>query len=86
MNRALVMTLLMLALTGCGSASEAARQPAPAQGTAATVPAAPVPPPPPIPEEDAIVCPADVKLCPDGSYVARDPAKRCEFHPCPGER
>ena len=84
--RALGITLLMLALTGCGSASEAARQPAPAQDAVSSVPAAPVPPPPPIPEEDAIVCPADVKLCADGSYVARSPAKRCEFDPCPGER
>lgn len=86
MMRMLAMTLLMLALTGCGSASEAARQPASGQDTTATVPAAPVPPPPPIPEEDAIVCPADVKLCPDGSWVARNPAKRCEFDPCPGKR
>jgi len=86
MMRMLAMTLLMLALTGCGSVSEAAKQPAPTQGAATSVPAAPVPPPPPIPEEDAIVCPADVKLCPDGSWVARNPAKRCEFDPCPGER
>jgi hypothetical protein len=86
MNPALVVTLLLLALTGCGSASEAARQPAPAESTATSVPAAPVPPPPPIAEEDAIVCPADVKLCPDGSYVSRDPARRCEFDRCPGER
>jgi len=39
--RLLAMALLMLALSGCGSASEAARQPASGQGTAATTPAAP---------------------------------------------
>jgi len=86
MIRSFSMTVLILMLTACGSASEAARQPVSRQGTAATIPAAPVPPPPPIPEEDAIVCPADVKLCPDGSYVSRTPARRCEFDPCPGER
>jgi len=28
-------------------------------------------------------CTQDVKQCTDGSYVARDPAKNCEFKPCP---
>ena len=28
-------------------------------------------------------CLADVKLCPDGSFVARNPAN-CRFNPCPG--
>jgi hypothetical protein len=36
--------------------------------------------------DDRIVCPADVKLCPDGSYVSRDPSRGCAFKPCPGER
>ncbi|OGH06114.1 MAG: hypothetical protein A2W22_04370 [Candidatus Levybacteria bacterium RBG_16_35_11] len=29
-----------------------------------------------------IDCTADVKQCPDGSYVSRDPANNCEFSPC----
>jgi hypothetical protein len=41
-------------------------------------------PPPPTPG-DAIVCPADVRQCPDGSYVSRDPARGCAFNACPGE-
>jgi hypothetical protein len=30
-----------------------------------------------------IACTMDAKACPDGSYVGRDPAKNCEFRPCP---
>jgi eight-cysteine-cluster-containing protein len=29
-------------------------------------------------------CTADAKLCPDGTYVSRDPNNNCEFYPCPG--
>jgi hypothetical protein len=29
------------------------------------------------------VCIADVKQCPDGSFVSRDPDKNCEFRQCP---
>ena len=29
------------------------------------------------------VCAQDVQQCPDGSYVARDPANNCNFKPCP---
>ena len=32
------------------------------------------------------MCGADVKQCPDGSYVSRDPDNGCEFRPCPSER
>lgn len=28
-------------------------------------------------------CPTDVKRCPDGSFVGRDPALGCAFRPCP---
>ena len=31
------------------------------------------------------LCTQDVKLCPDGSYVARDPENSCQFGPCPSE-
>ncbi len=30
-----------------------------------------------------VQCTQDVKPCPDGSYVARDSSKNCEFKPCP---
>jgi len=30
-----------------------------------------------------IACTMEAKQCPDGSYVGRDPAKNCEFRPCP---
>jgi hypothetical protein len=32
-----------------------------------------------------LVCPTDVKLCPDGHYVNRSPDKECEFDVCPGD-
>lgn len=32
----------------------------------------------------ATACTADVKECPDGSFVARDPERNCEFKECPG--
>lgn len=75
-----LVAVMLLSLAGCGSmgADTAVRQPA----TGKALPAAP--PPPPL-ADDQIVCPADVKLCADGSYVSRDPAKRCAFKPCPGE-
>lgn len=31
---------------------------------------------------DDIFCTADVQECPDGSFVARDPEKNCEFKEC----
>ncbi|MFH0889550.1 MAG: hypothetical protein V1836_00190 [Candidatus Aenigmatarchaeota archaeon] len=30
-----------------------------------------------------IVCTQDAKLCPDNSYVSRDPANNCQFFDCP---
>lgn len=33
-------------------------------------------------EEEIIFCAQDVKQCPDGSYVSRQPPT-CEFAPCP---
>ncbi len=41
------------------------------------------PPPPPLADE-GVACPADAKLCADGSFVSRT-APRCEFAACPGE-
>ena len=81
MNR-LVAVLLLATLGACssGSADTVAR---PADPPKAGKPLPAVPPPPPMPEEGG-VCPADVRLCPDGSAVSRDPAKACAFKPCPG--
>jgi hypothetical protein len=42
------------------------------------------PPPLPMPEVVA-ACAADVKPCPDGSTVSRNPANDCTFDACPGE-
>jgi len=30
-----------------------------------------------------VACTMEAKACPDGSYAGRDPAKNCEFRPCP---
>ncbi len=32
--------------------------------------------------ENPLVCTMDVKECPDGSFVSRDPTNNCEFFPC----
>lgn len=34
-------------------------------------------------EDSEVLCTADVKMCPDGSYVGRIPP-HCEFAQCPG--
>ncbi len=64
----------LLALAGC-------------QGLAPTQSVKPSPagPPPPPPTADMVMCPADVKTCPDGSYVSRT-GPRCEFAACPAEK
>ncbi|GEM_PF-1516478 len=36
-------------------------------------------------EDDAVFCTMDVKMCPDGSYVGRDPEHNCAFFPCSEE-
>ncbi len=30
-----------------------------------------------------VFCPQDVRQCPDGSWVGRDPDNHCRFRPCP---
>lgn len=76
MIKFLVAASLLLMLGACSTipAQPSAGKPAPAG-----------PPPPPMPDE-GIACAADVKLCPDGSYVSRNAARGCAFAPCPGER
>lgn len=34
------------------------------------------------PENEGILCAADVLICPDGSFVNRDPDNQCQFKPC----
>jgi len=70
----LVAASLLLMLVACS--------PIPVQ-TVARKPSPAGPPPPPMPD-DGIVCAADVKLCPDGSTVSRNPARGCAFNPCLG--
>ncbi len=33
--------------------------------------------------ELSALCTADAKICPDGSYVGRNPGNNCEFYECP---
>ncbi len=73
MIRALAVTLLLVVGACAAPSSSGARKPAPAG-----------PPPPPMAEE-VRVCTADVKLCVDGSYVARDPDNGCAFARCPAD-
>jgi hypothetical protein len=35
------------------------------------------------PPKPYVMCTADVKECPDGTYVGRNPARNCEFYVCP---
>jgi hypothetical protein len=77
MMRTLAAAVLLFTLSACGAVGDASKS---AAGKALP----PAPPPPAMPD-DAIVCPADVEQCPDGSYVSRNPANRCAFDPCPGE-
>jgi len=81
--KALAAAVLLITLSACGSggADTAAK---PASQAVAGRPLPEAPPPPPIPDEGG-ACPADVKQCPDGSYVSRSPARGCAFNPCPGE-
>lgn len=36
-------------------------------------------------EDEIVFCTMDAKMCPDGSYVGRDPENNCEFYDCPSE-
>ncbi len=37
----------------------------------------------PVPADAQVACTADAKLCPDGSYVGRDPSNNCAWYRCP---
>ena len=74
--------VLLLALSACGSVgADSAAKPAPRPATGKPLP--PAPPPPPM-TDDGGACAADVKQCPDGRYVSRNPEKDCAFDACPG--
>lgn len=75
MIKRLAAAALLLALGACSAdpVQPATNKPSPSG------------PPPPAMPDDAIVCPADVRQCPDGSHVSRNPDNGCAFHPCPGE-
>ncbi len=79
MIRPVVAAVMLLALAACGTPlpagtafPEGHRKPAPAG-----------PPPPPM-RDDPVVCAADVRQCPDGNFVSRNPDNGCAFDACPG--
>lgn len=74
----LAAAAMAITLVACSSPGMPSAPPA---GKAAL----PEAPPPPLVADDAIVCPADVKACPDGSFVSRNPDQGCAFARCPGE-
>lgn len=41
------------------------------------------PPPPPLPDQGRD-CASDLRVCPGGRLVGRDPARDCAFDACPG--
>lgn len=72
--RALGAAALLLMLGACGASQVPAKN--------GELPPAP---PPPAMQEEGGACAADVRQCPDGSFVSRNPAKGCAFDACPGE-
>jgi len=82
MMRVLLATLMLFTLTACNPVLDSPAKQASSVTTSKPLPYAP--PPPPLPDE-AVACAADVKPCPDGSFVSRNPAASCSFDPCPGK-
>lgn len=80
MIKVLAAAALAITLAACSAPDT----PKPVRSSAGKV-ALPAAPPPPLVADDPIVCPADVKACPDGSFVSRNPNKGCAFARCPGE-
>ena len=78
MSKALAAAALLLTLAACGTVLP----PSSARGGGKPAPAGP--PPPPMPDIP-LVCPTDVRLCPDGHSVSRNPAAECEFDACSGD-
>jgi hypothetical protein len=80
--KAFFPVLLLFTLAGCNPVLDAPAKPASSAASGKPLPYAP--PPPPLPDEVG-ACAADVRQCPDGSFVSRSPATSCRFDPCPGE-
>jgi hypothetical protein len=74
MIKTLAAAALLLMLAACS---------APLTSQPAAGKPSPVGPPPPPIQDEGIACPADVRQCPDGSYVSRNPANGCAFDACP---
>ena len=79
MIKVLAAAALAITLAACS----VPESPKPVRSSAGKV-ALPPAPPPPLVADDPIMCTADVKTCPDGSFVSRNPNKGCAFAPCPG--
>ena len=78
MIRYLTVLAFALGLVACTTPPASPRTPG--NGSVAL----PEAPPPPTVADEPLMCTMDAKLCPDGSYVSRNPAKGCAFNPCPG--
>jgi hypothetical protein len=78
-----VVIALLLGLGASNAFADDVTPPAPKAVPGKGLPFAP--PPPPISVEEGVLCAADIKLCPDGSRVIRNPAQACAFDLCPGE-
>jgi hypothetical protein len=82
MMKVFLAALLLVTLAACNPVLDGTTKPASSATAGKPLPYAP--PPPPLPDE-VVACAADVKPCPDGSFVSRDPATSCSFDPCPGK-
>lgn len=80
--KTVVALLLLFPLAACNPVMD--RPARPASGAASDPPLPYAPPPPPLPDGER-ACAAEVRQCPDGSFVSRTPATSCSFDPCPGE-
>ncbi len=81
MLKGLLATLLLLTLAACNTVLDAPAKPESSATSGKPLPYAP--PPPPLPDEGG-ACAADVRQCPDGSFVSRNPAASCSLRPVPG--
>jgi hypothetical protein len=82
MMKVFLAALLLVTLAACNPVLDTPAKPASSATSGKPLPYAP--PPPPLPDEGG-VCAADVRQCPDGSFVSRSPAASCSFDPCPGD-
>ena len=80
--KAFLSALMLFTLAACNPVLDTPTKPASRASSGKPLPYAP--PPPALPDEVG-ACAADVRQCPDGSFVSRNPATSCSFDPCPGE-